>query len=942
MAVVRNLMVRIGADYSTAQKGMQGAKRSLDRFKTDAERTTKKISGNKGLGGASEAIKDLGADVTKTTAGIKGNKGLKGIGVAFTQTSNVVSDSIARMRGTNGIGGIVQELGALRNASGSAGGALTTLGTRAAGASSRLVVFATSLGAAIAILGIAIKALHDFAQPAAQFESAIGRVNMSLKQGSSDYLKWAKSMGIAKSSAAEMGATYGVLLSSFIKDNSALTQSTKDIVQATRVVSSATGRTIEDTLERMRSGLLGNTEAIEDLGIFVNVSMIESTNAFKKFANGKSWDQLNFQVQQQIRLAAILEQTYARYGNQLQNNVLTKQSGLMEQLKDIKLHLSQAFLPIWDAVLPALTKMAEGIAWLTEQIARFAYWVAGEDYDEATQGLNNQTEAVEDQSKAYDDLAKDAKKARKELASFDQLNLLGSPSGSSGGKSSGSNGGWKTPNNPPKNEGDKPSLPILPTPPTIRGRLIFDPPFPPDAGAGAVATTVAATVNALNALIKLRFADLWSNLQTQSKTGFENLRLGWEGFTSNVAGVILPKFVVNVGLNWSNMFNGMKSTLGDERLNLQTGWSSMLDLLKTKLTTEGANILTQWGNALVNMRSRLVEERPKIQTEWQNMFDRLRSTLVTEGTNIATNWSSVLSTMVSNLAQAKVNMGLNWDAIKEKINSVKEPLSQLKNKFVTETATSTAAVFTFSVFVASQFGIVSDSISKLKSPLESMKESFSSTLSSLNEQVNKYLTPVIVAINATKVAWNQLKTAFGGKVEAEQSQTQSGISGEAVIAGSIAAGSTALAANWNKMLESLKSLGKSLSSSAGSILGPIDAVMGHVYDEMSKEMGWGASIPAMANGGVVRAPTIAMVGDNHNARMNPEIVTPQDIMYSTVQAATGESNAKMVGLLERIARATESGKNVTVQVAESDVGKASANYINREYRRGVNILDAVT
>lgn len=939
MAVVRNLMVRIGADYSAAQKGMQGASKTLNRFKNDAERTTKTISGRQGLGGASSAVEKFGKDVSKTTNDIKGNRGLKGIGAAFAETGQVVSSAIERMRGAKGIGGIVQELGALKSASGSAGSGLAALGTRAAGAGTKVAMFAASLTAAVTVIGMAIMALHSFSQPAIQFESAIGRINMSLKQGSSEYLSWAKSMGIAKTSAAEMGSTYGVLLSSFIKDNAALTQSTKDLVQATRVVSSATGRTIEDTLERMRSGLLGNTEAIEDLGIFVNVSMIESTNAFKKFANGKSWDQLTFQVQQQIRLAAILEQTYSRYGTQLQNNVMTKQQALMEQLKNIKLHLSQAFMPIWESVLPALTRMAEGLSWLTEQIARFSYWVAGKDYDAETQGIDNQTGAIENQAGAYDDLAKEAKKARKELASFDRLNLLGSPSGgSSGGKSGGSSGGISTPKLPSGSDNSL-EFPVIKPPP-----LIFPPPVPPDAGAGAVATAVTATVNSLNMAIKMSMADLWSNLQAQAQAGLSNQRLAWDGFTNNLAGVTLPKFVLNVGANWANMLNNLQANFANSRLTLQTGWSGMMDLLQNKLVITGSSILSNWGNVLVTMPARLATASLSLQTGWTNMLNLLKNNLVTTGSSLVSNWSQVLTTMTTKLATARTNINTAFESIRTKVSSLTKPLQSMSSVFSNSTGAATAVVAVFSSFAVASFGGVSRAISAITSPLTQLKDKFSSTLAYLKERVDLYLTPIVAAINAVKVAWNQLKTAFGGKPNAD---TQSGVSGEAVIAGTIAAGGTALAANWNKLIEglqkSLKSLGKSISSGAGAVFGPIDAIMGNIYDKMSEEMGWGgSSLPAFASGGVVSAPTIAMVGDNHNARMNPEIITPQSLMYSTVQAAMGDSNAKVIALLERVARAAESGNNVQVTIAEETVGNASANYINRQYRRGVNILDAVT
>ena len=59
---------------------------------------------------------------------------------------------------------------------------------------------------------------------------------------------------------------------------------------------------------RIRSGLLGNTEAIDDLGIEVKVAMLEVTDAFKQISNGRSWEQLTFYEQQQIRTLAILAQ----------------------------------------------------------------------------------------------------------------------------------------------------------------------------------------------------------------------------------------------------------------------------------------------------------------------------------------------------------------------------------------------------------------------------------------------------------------------------------------------------------------------------------------------------------------------------------------------------------------------------------------------------------
>ena len=122
-------------------------------------------------------------------------------------------------------------------------------------------------------------------------------------------------LGMARADAYKYGSTFSNLLGSFQSSTKETADSTEELMRASAIIASKTGRTFDDVSSRIRSGMLGSTESIEDLGVYTQVSMLESTEAFKKFANGSSWAQLDFKLQQQIRLAAILEQTYARYGD---------------------------------------------------------------------------------------------------------------------------------------------------------------------------------------------------------------------------------------------------------------------------------------------------------------------------------------------------------------------------------------------------------------------------------------------------------------------------------------------------------------------------------------------------------------------------------------------------------------------------------------------------
>ena len=86
-------------------------------------------------------------------------------------------------------------------------------------------------------------------------------------------------------------------------------------------------------------------KAIEDLGVNVNVALLETTDAFKQIAGDKSWEQLTFQEQQQIRLLGILEQTSKKYGDEVQKNTASSIQKLTARTKNLTSSLGKKLLP---------------------------------------------------------------------------------------------------------------------------------------------------------------------------------------------------------------------------------------------------------------------------------------------------------------------------------------------------------------------------------------------------------------------------------------------------------------------------------------------------------------------------------------------------------------------------------------------------------------------
>ena len=315
-------------------------------------------------------------------------------------------------------------------------------------------------------------------QMALEVTASVNQIKRQMGESSQTFLKWvndnANAMNMSVGEATKYGAVYSNLFSGFIKDSNKLSAYTAKMLQTSAVVAEGSGRSITDVMERIRSGLLGNTEAIEDLGINVNVAMIQSTEAFKRFANGQSWDQLDYQTQQQIRLMAILEQATAKYGTTLSQSVNGSISLFKSLLKDSALNIGNAFLPIINAIMPVLNsfamvlknvtaKLAEFIALMFNKKATVKDGVAGAVSDmngalqDAAGGAGDLADAMGDADDAsggladnLGDSAKNAKKAVKELLGlmgFDEINLLNkkddSDDGDGAGKGSGGGKGKK-------------------------------------------------------------------------------------------------------------------------------------------------------------------------------------------------------------------------------------------------------------------------------------------------------------------------------------------------------------------------------------------------------------------------------------------------------------------------------------------------------------------
>ncbi len=230
-----------------------------------------------------------------------------------------------------------------------------------------------------------------------------------------DFMKeQARALNLSQVQAARYSSTFGNLLKNMGEGQDATAKYSISLLKLAAVIKSQESRfTMEEILDKLRSGVLGNVQAIDDLGIEAKVGMLRTTSAFKKIAGDKSWSQLTFQQQQQIRLFGILEQGANLYGNTLAKTTSSALAQFNAILQDASLKLGQALLPVIQKAVPILIDFANGLEFIVSKLKVMSDLLFGVS-DSAAQASTSQVKLGKDIQKA-------GKSAKKSLAPFDEI-----------------------------------------------------------------------------------------------------------------------------------------------------------------------------------------------------------------------------------------------------------------------------------------------------------------------------------------------------------------------------------------------------------------------------------------------------------------------------------------------------------------------------------------
>ena len=669
-----------------------------------------------------------------------------------------------------------------------------------------------------------------------------GLSKLSAKQFASTFMAMSNGMGIA----AEAGKNMSLNLTALAGDLASFRNVEQDVA-----------------FTALKSVFTGETETLKNFGIVMTEANLEAYALSQGIT--KSYSAMSQAEKVALRYSFVLNATKGAQGDfaRTSNNWANQVRILKEQFKELAGIIGNGLLKVLQPLIILLNKVL-GLAISVANSLSQAF--GGKKIKESSTSVSNMASGMsdiasgaEDTSSGLDSADKSAKKLKRTLAGFDQLNVLSNPD--SGSTSSGAGGGG----------GDITGL----------------------ANASYISTEeeVESGVSKADEYFKQvsEIYHKWFDNLPKLKINFDKEQAleDIKGIGLDILNTIsgLGSFVITIGINLANDLDIGK--LANDFISLVksvTGLaSSLTDVLVPafeKLYDIGLKPVVEWIgekvhdafktlSGIIDDFAKFVEENAEGFKAWGEILGVVAKAI----------WS-----IIEPMADAA------WNTFKGLILAIYE-VFKLLLKILLEVGKALVKV------VKDPKQAWDDFKSYVGSFFDNMKNKAGSAVSGIKEAFKGI--PEWFRTTFTK-AWTNVKNVFskGGKVfTGIKDGILSGLKSviNVLIRGInkvVAIPFNGLNAALNK-LKNVKILGRK----------PFSKLIGNISVPQ---------IPMLAKGGVITSPTIAMMGEYAGAKTNPEIVTPQSILRETISSSNDELINALLGATGRIIKAINDS-NVTLE-----------------------------
>lgn len=276
------------------------------------------------------------------------------------------------------------------------------------------------------VLGEAITAHNDYIEAMNMFTVAAGDQRDAMQANLDTLSEYG---GLARSTLTEAAGGYKLLAQEMGVTAETSAKMANNLTNATVDLASMFNKEFADVANDMSSALQGMTKSARKYGIDISEAGLKTTAA--TLGINKNVESMTQAEKVQLRYATIIRQTslaqsdFARTIESPANMIKI----FKEQLTELKVSLGAVFDTLLRTVMPILITFVVVLQKVFNALAALTGYKGFEPIANSAQNANNASAGIADNmGKA----AKKAKEAKKQLAGFDELNNVSSPSTSSG------------------------------------------------------------------------------------------------------------------------------------------------------------------------------------------------------------------------------------------------------------------------------------------------------------------------------------------------------------------------------------------------------------------------------------------------------------------------------------------------------------------------------
>jgi len=309
-----------------------------------------------------------------------------------------------------------------------------------AGAKAELASLSKSLKGFAAVVGVAfgVAAIVNFSKECINLASDLNEVQnvVDTTFGSSAGLieqfadTAATSFGLSELAAKKYTSTMGAMLKSMGFTQAAAADMSIEMAGLAGDMASFYNLSSDEAFDKIRSGISGETEPLKQLGVNLSVANLEAYALAQGMTT--AYDSLSEQNKALLRYNYLLDATsdaqgdFAKTSDSWANQVRVQQM----QWDSMKATLGGAFKQILTPVLQTVNHLVGRLNALARAFAGTINLIYG-NTDALDTGASTATESIDSLTDATEASAAAAKGLTGNLASFDELNVLASPTGGS-------------------------------------------------------------------------------------------------------------------------------------------------------------------------------------------------------------------------------------------------------------------------------------------------------------------------------------------------------------------------------------------------------------------------------------------------------------------------------------------------------------------------------